>query len=349
MLEIILPLVCSIGLSLFLTNQIIKLANQKNLFDIPEGRKQHKRAVPALGGLAIFVSMLLCNLVFPSALWGGQFKFIVAAFIILVVIGLKDDLTGLRPKHKLLFQFFAAQLVFFSGLGLNQLSIILLGVELSYFLDYTLTTLFICVVINSFNLIDGVDGLASSLGLIGGAAFGFLFLLYGNILWSALAFSFAGSLIGFLRYNFRNAKIFLGDNGSMLIGIMLSCFCLQVLNEYKTADMFLFGYSLILIPVLDLIRVFSARLIKGKSPFLGDRTHLHHLLLRLGWTSQTICIRLMALTSILFIINFTYKTLPTLMIMTLQFMVVVVAFYSIITAIKSKQITRPNSTLSFQN
>jgi len=310
MLEILLPIISTLGICWFLIPYIIKIADQKHLFDLPEGRKQHKHAVPALGGIAIYASILLSQLLFSPEMWGTTFKMVLAAFFVLVLVGVRDDLIGMRPLKKLCFQFLAANLIFLSGLRIDQLFELSLHYQFSTPVSYILTVFFVCVLINAYNFIDGVDGLASSLGLVASLIYGSLFAINGNMQWAILAFSFGAGLLGFLRFNLFKAKIFLGDNGSMLIGAAVACFGLKFINLVPDGSSVTVGIALALLPVFDLFRVFATRILKGRSPFYGDRTHIHHLLMALGMKAPQISISLSIVCLVLFGVSQIMNGLP---------------------------------------
>jgi UDP-GlcNAc:undecaprenyl-phosphate GlcNAc-1-phosphate transferase len=279
---------------------IIRIANRLSLFDEPNERKLHSNSIPLLGGIAIFAASLFSFTIWAAPYFESQHLFIIAALIIIFFFGLRDDIAPLAPLKKLSGQIIATGIVIlycnirFEGLyglfGIHSLS----------WTPSVLWTLFAMLfIINAFNFIDGIDGLATGLGIISSFAFGILFFTYGDFLMSVLAFALCGALTGFLPYNFYKAKIFMGDTGSMVTGFILSVLsihCMKLLRE-EPSGLFIYNYapvlvlSTLIIPVVDMMRVFIIRLIKFRSPFSADRNHIHHKLLELGLTpAQSCCI-----------------------------------------------------------
>lgn len=273
---------------------IIRVAETKHLYDEPGGRKLHKSRIPTLGGLAIF-----SGLVFSITFWNNfsvcsHLQHIIAAMIVIVFIGLQDDIIGLSPFKKAIGQIAAATIIVVWG----QLKIsYMFGIFGIGYLPEIISILFsiltIVIIINAFNLIDGINGLAASLAIIGSFALGiYFFQKEANPQHAIIAFSLSGALIAFLRFNITPARIFLGDTGSMLIGLIMSVLCFEFINinqpsalmpsTLKAAPVIAMG--VIFLPIFDLIRVFSIRLYHKKSPFYPDQNHLHHMLLKLGFS-----------------------------------------------------------------
>ncbi|MEL6866093.1 MAG: MraY family glycosyltransferase [Bacteroidota bacterium] len=295
--------ILSFCLSLLLIPGLIKLCHQWQWLDVPTGRKQHIKAVPSIGGIAIFLACwiagLASNLSFDFHLllgWSG-------AALLITMIGAWDDLKDIRALYKLIGQIFIANLLFFSGF---QLAI----PYIFPFSSYLLTVGFIVALINAYNLIDGVDGLAGSLGLLACLAFGWLFLAEGLTNWSLWAFIMAAAIGGFLRYNFLNARIFMGDSGAMLIGMSIAVFSLVYLNTNTAATAPLYVYSIIMVPFIDMLRVFVQRLVNRRSPFSADRIHIHHLLLRAGLPSYWICAWTLFYTLLLVLLVPVFSLIP---------------------------------------
>jgi len=287
------------------TPTIIRLATKFSFFDEPNERKMHGRRIPLLGGIAIFGAML-----FAFTIWSGQYftpkdLYIIAALIIIFFFGLRDDLAPLAPLKKLSGQVIASLIiVLFCNMGIKDLHGLLGIHEVGVVPSILLSLLVMLTIINAFNLIDGIDGLATGLGIIASALFGLVFLAYGELLMSVLAFALCGALSGFLPYNFYKASIFMGDTGTMTIGFILSVFTVHF-TELSTAEAGgLFSYhaipsfqlSVLIVPVADMIRVFMIRIFRGRSPFSPDRNHIHHRLLQLGLNPAQACLVLYAVS-----------------------------------------------------
>lgn len=292
---------------------VISVAREKHLFDEPsEERKIHIYKTPNLGGVGIYCAFLFAvTLVVPTSHpvthlpYLPFFSSFVAASLIIFAIGLKDDLVGLGPTKKFLAQIAAAGII--TLLGDIRLTSFhgLFGVgEVSYPLSILVTVLINIFIYNAINLIDGIDGLAGSLGLLATATFATCFYMMGSVGDFLLAVGFAGALIGFLYYNISPAKTFMGDTGSLFIGFMLSFFCVRFIELNKT-NSFSFiktspaiAFAIIIIPVVDTVRVFMFRVLRGRSPFVADSNHLHHRFINMGFSHMQTTLILVATNAV---------------------------------------------------
>jgi UDP-N-acetylmuramyl pentapeptide phosphotransferase/UDP-N-acetylglucosamine-1-phosphate transferase len=291
---------------------IIKIAKLKKLNDIPSERKLHQLPVPALGGISIFISLSLSTIFFlqtPDEFW---IKYFIGSLLIIFFLGLKDDLIPLSPYKKFAGQILAISLlIYFGGIKVDSLFGFFGVHNLSNFWANCITGMLFLVIINSFNLIDGVDGLAGTLGLISSSIFGFLFLFNSNLSLATISFCLSSSTLVFLTYNYSPAKIFLGDTGSMIIGFinaflavkLLNC-DISLLNNYSVTNLEVIIFSLFFIPFFDTSRVFVIRISKGKSPFHPDLNHIHHLLLARGFTHTRITLILGGFSVLLLLIGY---------------------------------------------
>jgi len=209
---------------------------------------------------------------------------------VIFFLGIKDDILVLSPIKKFIGQVLAAFIIIYKG-GIQIKSMGgFLGIhELPEMFSLLLTYLTVIVIINSFNLIDGVDGLAGTLGLMATVILGSYFLYVNHIPFAILAFSLAGALVAFLIFNFQPAKIFMGDCGSLLLGLTNAILAVKFIEvadiqagSLPIQSAVAVGISVLIIPLLDTVRVFSIRIFKGRSPFTPDRNHIHHLLLDRG-------------------------------------------------------------------
>lgn len=292
LLPILLPAL-SFVLSIWCTTSLIELAIKKKLFEENNALKDHKERVSSLGGIAIFASSWIAlglGNVFPDL---HVLSWIFAGSFILFLTGVKDDLVGVHAFLRLLIQMVVATILFVGGIRLCCMP----GIEgeIPLFASYGLTLLIMGSMINAFNFIDGVNGLAGGLSAISLVAFSGLFFYLDNQVLGTAALIIAAAVAGFLWFNFGSARIFMGDNGSTFLGVMLSFFLISLVNLTLT-DASATGISpwislaFILIPVADMGKVLFGRLIRRKSPFKGDRTHIHHLLAGLGLGHRAICI-----------------------------------------------------------
>lgn len=271
---------------------IIKIADLKKLMDEPdENRKIHKEVVPTLGGIGIFAAFIISFSIWGNAASLASYPFFVAGLFMLFLVGIKDDILSISVNTKLLIQTLAAaEIVLLGGVYLNNLGGIFGIYELPFYLGAPLTILAFVALINAYNLIDGIDGLAGGIGVVLSSILGIWFWHTGFIALSVLAFSLSGALIGFLIYNVHPAKIFMGDTGSMAVGFILSYLVIQFLVSNQSMaetgwyieNAPIFAISLLIIPIVDTLRVFTLRVAAGKSPFVADRNHTHHQLLDIG-------------------------------------------------------------------
>lgn len=286
----LLALATSFVLAHRLIPLIIRTANQKQLYDVPKGRKQHQHPTPALGGVAIFLSFIFSACIWYNIEQAELTRYLFLSVFVLFFSGLQDDLLELNALKKLFIQLAAAAWVCWGGIRFNSFYG-LLGIEaLPLFWQYALSMLFITAVTNAFNLIDGIDGLAGGLALISVVIMGVLFGVMGNTVYALLCAALAGALLAFLVYNFHPARIFLGDAGSLTTGFLLATFSLKLVSMnaamatplMEPVLMLTVVASLVFIPAIDLIQVSLRRILRGESPFKADRGHLHHLLLGVG-------------------------------------------------------------------
>ncbi len=271
---------------------IVKVAKTKHLFDEPEERSSHKTNIPILGGLAIFAGFILSsNLWIDAGLMSG-FQHIIAAIVILFFVGIKDDILVTAPFTKLAGQLIAALVIVMLGdIRLTSLHGFF-GIEtINYFWSFTISILTIVAIINGFNFIDGIDGLSASIGIITLGAFGYWFFSVNEFQYVILSVSMIGALFAFFLYNVfgEENKIFMGDTGSLIIGLLLSVMVIHFneLNIDKSRVFSIYpapavSFGVLIIPLFDTIRVVFIRLFTGKSFLEPDKNHLHHQLLELG-------------------------------------------------------------------
>ncbi len=286
--------------------KVIVFADKYRLSDVPGKRSSHKRSVPVFGGLAIF-----SGVIFSMFIWGklADIQFIVLSFLIVFFVGVIDDLLSLTPFKKLFGQIIAILIVvYLAELKIDSMHGVWGIYDLPDFIA-TLFTIFVVVVItNAFNLIDGVDGLASGIGFISSFFFGLIAVLMSQLEMAVIAFSLMGALFGFMKYNFNPARIFMGDSGSLLVGMILSVLAINNIRYGLVFENFglpnkgpLMAIVFLSIPLFDSLRVFVVRLIKGKHPLYPGREHIHHVLLDLGLGHKGTAISLYSISLLLVI------------------------------------------------
>ena len=275
---------------------IILLSKQKNLMDEPEDRSSHHYRVPTYGGAAIFIvfSILVMSLSgfvgFPENDLNKVLS-LMAALSILFFLGIKDDMVGLAPSKKFIGQLLATSLVIFiGGVRIESLDGIFGVGQLPYSVSVVFSIFVYMLMVNAYNLIDGIDGLAGAIALISSVIFGWFFLADGNTAMAIVSFVLTGTLFGFLRFNLSETrKLFMGDSGSLFIGFLLAYQAVVFLNANQASnpDALISNAPVIVLsifsfPLLDTLRVFTLRALRGRSPFSPDRNHIHHHLLNRG-------------------------------------------------------------------
>jgi UDP-N-acetylmuramyl pentapeptide phosphotransferase/UDP-N-acetylglucosamine-1-phosphate transferase len=293
MYDIILAFITAFALTFLAIPSIISIARKKNLVDEPGERTSHSVSTPSLGGIGIFAGTIFSIILWTPFSYFGDLQYILCAFIIIFLIGAKDDIDPISPSKKFAGQLFAALiLVFKANVKLTSLYGILGFTQIPEWFSVILSIFTILVIINAFNLIDGINGLSGSIGTLIAITLGSWFFLIDRVELAIVAFSLAGSTIAFLKYNITPAKIFMGDTGAMLLGLVCAILAIQFIElhkvigdspyAFKAAPSVAFG--ILILPLFDTLRVFIMRMAKGKSPFYADRNHIHHLLIDAGMT-----------------------------------------------------------------
>jgi UDP-GlcNAc:undecaprenyl-phosphate GlcNAc-1-phosphate transferase len=290
MLDVLLTASVAFIISFLAIPVVLQIADQKKLYDVPDERKVHTHPVASLGGVGIFGGFLLASLLSIQGRLNPEFQYFFAAALVIFFLGLKDDLVILSPSKKFVGQVVAASIVIHLGqIRLDSMHGLFGFEELPEGFALALSYLTIIVVINSFNLIDGIDGLAASLGTLTMLIFGTYFFVTDYHAYALLAFALAGSLIAFLIFNHHPAKIFMGDSGSLMIGLVNAILVIKFINVASEPSVIVpvesavaIGFSILIVPLLDTLRVFAIRIFNGRSPFTPDRNHVHHLLLAKG-------------------------------------------------------------------
>ncbi|MEM9856872.1 MAG: MraY family glycosyltransferase [Bacteroidota bacterium] len=345
MTAIILSIITAFIITFLVIPVIIKFSRKKTkMMDTPGRRKIHKKVTPSLGGIGIFVGMVVALMIWLPIEAFQQFKFILAGILILFFIGLRDDVVPLKPLYKLLAQLVAAAIIVY--LAKIRLSSFygLFGVEdLDPMVSQLISIFTIIVITNSFNLIDGLDGLAGTIATIALSAFGIWFYLVGDEWTSILAFSMAGAVVAFLTFNWDPSKIFMGDTGALAIGFLFAVLAIKFIdlnyslsgnNYFKFSATVTTGICIIIIPLFDTLRIFILRLSKKQSPFTPDKNHMHHALMRMGMSHSQTAITLGALNIAYILIAIVFKEvtdgvlLPSILVfsvllsLTLDFLIV---------------------------
>jgi UDP-GlcNAc:undecaprenyl-phosphate/decaprenyl-phosphate GlcNAc-1-phosphate transferase len=302
MFDVLLSIAISFAVTFLAIPAVINVADLKKLFDMPDARKVHHSPITPLGGIGIFAGFIFGSLLTLHFNQYADLQYFIAACFVIFFLGLKDDILIISPVKKFIGQVLAAFIIIYYGnIQIRSMHGFLGIYQLPEMFSLLLTYFAVIVVINSFNLIDGVDGLAGSLGLLSTTVLGIYFLYVGLSPYAVLAFSMAGSLLAFLIFNFQPAKIFMGDTGSLLIGTVNAILVIKFINVANVSDIKFpinaspaVGFTILMIPLLDTLRVFGIRILHRRSPFSPDRNHIHHLLLDRGFSHRAITLTLVA-------------------------------------------------------
>ncbi len=317
MFDVLLSIVIAFTITFLAIPVIITVAETKKLFDVPDERKVHITPVTPLGGLGIFAGFIFACLLTVQFGTASEFQYFMAASLVIFFLGLKDDILVISPIKKFIGQVLAAfMVIYYGGVQIKSMHGFLGLHQMPEMFSLLLTYFAVIVIINSFNLIDGVDGLAGSLGLMASSIFGIYFLIIDMPAYSILAFSMAASLLAFLIFNFQPAKIFMGDTGSLLIGLVCAILVIKFINAANSADVIYpvaaapaVGFAILLIPLLDTLRVFGIRIFYRRSPFSPDRNHIHHILLDKGFSHRAVTLIIVALNFLAIAIIFWARTM----------------------------------------
>ncbi len=304
---------CSFLIALFLTPVLRRTAIKNGFLDYPDERKMHTNAVPRVGGIAItvsfFVSIILGYVIFRDRLGesvielGNTHKYLVGLSIgglIVVILGIFDDLWGLTPWKKIVGQSVAALMLIPFGFIVRELNLPFLGVvELGWKFGIPFTVFWTVGIVNAINFIDGIDGLAAGVSLIISSVLFVVAIITGQLLMALVCLVLTGSAFGFLRHNFHPADIFMGDSGAMFLGFILAAVSIKVLLQNMSitassmAPLLIFG-----LPIVDTTWAIVRRLSKQISPFRADGLHVHHRLIALGLTQRQAVAILYAVSSL---------------------------------------------------
>ena len=290
--------------------KLIYFALKLKLLDTAGDRSSHKVSTPFFGGIAIFTGVI-CSLLF----WSDNFEniqFILVSILIVFIVGLIDDLRAISAFKKLIGQILATSVLIFLGdLQIDSMHGVLGVHDLPIWASVSFTIFVVIVIVNGFNLIDGIDGLAGGLGLISSLSFGVIAIIIGQVDIALIAFSLSGALVGFLRFNIFPARIFMGDTGSLVVGMILSvlainCIKYGLVNENYSLPQIgpLLAISFLAVPLFDSLRVFIVRAINGNGTLTAARDHVHHAFIDLGVGHKYTSLILFSVSAIIIVLTY---------------------------------------------
>ncbi len=345
MLNVLLTSLVAFLITFFTIPAIIIIAAQKKLYDVPDVRKLHTKPIASLGGIGIFGGFFMAALLTIAVPQNPEFQYYFAAATAIFFLGIKDDILILSAVKKFVVQLLAASiLIHFAGLQITSMHGLLGFTELPPAVGIALTYISIIVIVNAFNLIDGVDGLAGSLGLLATLLFGTYFYAIGLQAYALFAFAMSASLTAFLYFNFNPAKIFMGDSGSLLLGLVNAILVLKFISigdapgvAFPIESVVPVGFAVLMVPLADTLRVFSIRIFKGRSPFAPDRNHIHHLLLDKGLSHKQVTLCCLLLSGLFISVAYFGRHYgPTYVMLTL--ILIAGSFLAMLSYIKSKKL-----------
>lgn len=280
-----------------------KVAAKIGAIDVPkDNRRMHKKPIPRLGGLAIFLGFFISTLVFTIDFIDIEIYGILMGGMVIVALGMADDVLALKASRKFVVQLIAIALPVVCGARIEQFPNFFgdtAYVTLPAFWSYAVSFIWLLAILNAVNIIDGLDGLACGVSSIMTISSLAILILLEAAQASVLAAALAGACIGFLPYNFNPAKMFMGDTGSMFIGYSLAC--LSIVGIFKASGLVTFFVPIILylLPIFDLLFAAVRRILSGKSPTQGDKSHLHHKLIAVGLSQKKAVVLLYGVSALL--------------------------------------------------
>lgn len=323
--EIFLIFICGCLMSAMIIPKISLVSFRRRLFDQIDRRKIHTAQIPRLGGIAFFPCIFVAVsfvIVCHNLRYGFNILDLISttrlltlfsSLFVLYLMGIMDDLIGVRYRSKFIIQIMCGTLMVASGFFFNNLYGLFGIYEVPGWIGMPFTVFIIVYILNAINLIDGIDGLASGLSMIAFLAFGSICLYLHWWIYAFIAFAAFGVLIPFFYYNVfgqvsRGRKIFMGDTGSLTIGMLLAILAIRLsmfdpIKEGIFAGSIIVAFSFLIVPMLDVVRVVIHRLRCGKSPFLPDKNHIHHKFMALGLSQHQAMVSIVGIAFFFALLN----------------------------------------------
>ena len=365
---IILSFALSAIMSWLLIPRILFVAFEKKLFDLPDERKIHCGVVPRLGGVTfvptfIFTLMFALFLLYTDYVIAGytineerlpECFLLICGLTLIFLIGMADDLVGVKYRKKFLVQLLAASFIPLSGFWINNWYGLFGVYELPIWVGIPFTIFIVALITNAINLIDGLDGLAAGLAAMAFTVVGIIFIKHNILLYSLITFIMLGMIIPFFIYNVfgnpeKRKKIFMGDTGSLTLGYMLSFILIRYISSDETFlpavnGRFMIALSLIFVPTFDVLRVMIVRIRKGKSPFNPDKNHIHHKFLSVGFSPMTTLITIMILDITHIMVSILTAPFLNINIVFAINLFIWLSFHTILSAVRAKRKLSMNTT-----
>lgn len=289
--------------------RLVKIAKMKQIVDNPNARKLNKVPVPVLGGVGVFFGLMFGLGVAGYYVQNMEIQFeLIIAMMVMLYTGVGDDIMDISPTARFALQICTVcMMMFLCGIYIDNFHGLWNVYRLPVAVAVVLTLVSGVGIINSINLIDGVDGLCSGYGMFASLLFGICFVRMGDMSYAVLAFSMFGALIPFMMHNMFGAKykMFLGDGGSLVLGFICSLYVMRIIqsgSDHITGSTVSFTLAVMAIPVFDTLRVMTARMLKGRSPFSADKTHLHHMFIGLGFSHVLTSVNMLILNGLVVVV-----------------------------------------------
>lgn len=326
MIELLIAFISSLVIVIIAIPSVIRVSYLKHLYDVPDERKSHEKIVPTLGGLAIFAGFMISSSLTIHA-ENFNYNYLVGALMIVFFIGIKDDILITAPIKKLIGQLLAAGiLVVLGGVRISSMHGFMGIEELAPEVSTSLTIFTLVVIMNGFNLIDGINWLSSGVSVVVSSFLGYWFWQSGYTDLSVLSASLIGSLIGFMWFNKTPAKIFMGDTGSLILGLIIGVQTIYFISlssssswQINSAPIMAFG--VLIVPLFDTLRVFIFRALKGKSPLHPDKNHIHHRLLELNFSHLNASLVIMLFNVFFVIMIYLFKDIGSFNLFCLEILI----------------------------
>ena len=317
--HLLLPFLAAFISTLWIHPKILKIAILKNIVDNPDARKLQRCPIPVMGGIAVFFGLLVGICSSQIMFFSPGVFILTAAMLVMLYTGTIDDILDLSPNIRFLIEILVVGFIMY----VNECAIDnfngLWGIgTIPMWFAAPLTVFAAVGIINAINLIDGVNGLSSGFCFMASVLFAIMFYISGNVTMTILATSAAGAIVPFFLHNVfgKTSKMFIGDGGTLVIGTMMSMFVISILGKGSLSARFAeqgvglipFTLAVLAVPVFDTLRVMSMRILRGKSPFSPDKTHLHHLFIELGFTHTGTTVSILSLNFLIVVVWFlSYK------------------------------------------
>lgn len=335
MINVVVSFAVAMAISFAMTPVAKSFAQRVGAIDVPDARRVHDHPIPRMGGLAIFIGFVLSVALFAEI--DRQLQGILLGAVIVVTVGVIDDIVQLKAIVKLIFQILAALVAVYHGVEIDILSSLNFFGTGEYFslgaLSIPITVFWIVAITNSVNIIDGLDGLAVGVSAISSIVMLVLSILVADGSVAVVIAGLAGACIGFMPYNLNPAKIFMGDSGSLLLGYVLSTVSIIGLFKFYAIISFVVPFLVLAFPLFDTTFAFFRRILKGQSPMHADRGHLHHRLIDMGMSQKQAVAVLYSVSAVLGLVA---VVLTTGGIMRVVLIVVTFAVAIIVTAFITK-------------